>query len=143
MAAALGNGADEIAAEAEERLDLARQDALAGLDGVHALVARRLEPELFRQLVERHQFGLFGNADSALALDVGMAANRRDAGAVAADVSLEQQHVDKHGDVLEAVGVLGQPHAVDADDAVGFDIDLRGRFDVGTRQTRSGLDLIP
>ena len=72
-----------------------------------------------------------------------MAANRRDPGAVAADVALEQQQVDEQGDVLEAVGVLGQPHAVDPDDAVGLDIDLRGRFDVGTRQTRCGLDLVP
>ena len=88
IAVALGHGAHEIAAEPDEGLHLARQDAFAGLDRVHALLARRLEAVLLRQLVERHQFGLLGDADGALALDVGMAAHRRDAGAGAADIAL-------------------------------------------------------
>ena len=32
---------------------------------------------MFGELVERHQFGLFGDADGTLALHVGMSANRR------------------------------------------------------------------
>ena len=64
------------------------QNALAGLDRVHALGARRIEAELLRDLVERHELGLLGDADRTLALDVGVAADGRDAGAVAADVAL-------------------------------------------------------
>ena len=55
----LRDGADKIAAEPEECLHLSSQDALAGLHGVHAFLARRLEAELFCLFVQRHEFGLF------------------------------------------------------------------------------------
>ena len=57
----------------------------------------------------------------------------RDSRALAADVALQQQQVDQHRDVLEPVDVLGQAHAVDADDALRFDIDVGGGFDRGAR----------
>ena len=71
------------------------------------------------ELVERHQLGLLGDADGALALHVGVAAHRADAGAGLADIAAQQQQVDEHLHVLDAVAVLRQPHAVDADHALG------------------------
>ena len=139
----LGDRPDEIAAETDEGLDLAGQDALAGLDRVHALFARRIEAELLGDLVERRELGLLGDADRALALDVRVASDRRDSRAFATDVALEQQQVDEHRDVLEPMHVLGEAHAVDADDALGLDIDLRRLFDRLAREAGLGLDLFP
>ena len=124
-----GNCADEIAAETDEALDLARQEALAGLHGVHSLLARRIEAEELGDLVERRELGLLGDADRALALDVRMASDRRDSRAFATDVALEQQEVDKHLDGLDPVYMLGEAHAVVADHAFGLDIALRRLFD--------------
>ena len=45
--------------------------------------------------------------------------------------------------VLDAVHMLGQAHAIDADDLLGLDIDLGRGFEVGARQTRGSLDLAP
>jgi hypothetical protein len=58
-----------------------------------------------------------------------MAAHRGNAAALATDISLQQQHIDKHRHVLEAMNVLGKAHAVNPDHALCFDIDLRGAFD--------------
>ena len=123
--ALLGNGAQEIAAEADEGLHRAVDDALADLDGRHALLARRLEVEHLGDLVERHQLGLLGDAHRPLALHVGVAADRRDAGASRPMLPRKQQQVHEHGDVVEAARVLGQAHAVDPDHALGLGIDLR------------------
>ena len=72
-----------------------------------------------------------------------MAAHRRQTGAVSADIAFEQKHIQQHRDVVEAMKMLCQAHPVDADHAVGFDIDLRGAFDVGSAQAGCRLDLIP
>ena len=129
------NRADEIAPEAKESFDLARQDAFAGFDRVHAVVARWLEAELSCVTVERRVLHFFRDADSTLTLHIGMPTHRRNPRAVTADIALQQQHVDKHGDVLEAVNMLCQAHAVNADDTIGFDINLCGTFDGGTAET--------
>src|SRR6185437_10124298 len=84
---ALRHGADEVSTEADERLHAPGDDGLARLDRVQALVARRREAVLLGKLVERYQIGLFGDADGALALHVGMAAHRADAGAGLADIA--------------------------------------------------------
>ncbi len=115
-----GNSTDEIAAEAHEGLDLAGQNALACIDGVEPLVARRLETIHLSQLVQRHQFRLLSNADSALTLYIRMAAHGRDAGALAADIALHQQQVDEHGHIFKAMHLLGQPHAINADGTFCF-----------------------
>src|SRR6185312_13761867 len=83
----VGDGAHEVAAEAEEGLDLAPEDALAGLHRVQALLARRLEAVLLLQPVQRRQFRLLGDAHRALALDVGVSAHRAGAGPRLADVA--------------------------------------------------------
>ena len=69
-AASIGDRPHEIAAEPDKAMHLAFQDLLACLDCVETLVARRLEPELFLQLVDWHQLRFFGDADRALALHV-------------------------------------------------------------------------
>jgi hypothetical protein len=56
--------------------------------------------------------------DRALALHVGVAAHRADAGARLADVPAQQEQVDQHLHVLHAVAVLGQAHAVHADHGI-------------------------
>ena len=95
--------------------DLARDYRLAGLDGVQALLARRLETILLVQPVERNQFRLLGDADGALALNIRMSAHRADTCAPLADIAAEQQQVGDHLYGLDALTVLGQAHAVDAD----------------------------
>src|SRR5436853_7839155 len=110
----LGNRADEIAAQSKERLDLAAEDALAGLNRVQPFLSWGLEPELLCELVERHQFRLLGNADGSLALYIGMAPHGRQTGAVSADIAFEQKHIQQHRDIVEAMNVLCPSHAVDA-----------------------------
>ena len=92
---------------------------------MHAVLGRRIEIEQLLQLVERDEMRLFGNPDRALALHVGMAAHRTTARTGSPDVPFEQQQVDEHRDIERAMRVLGEAHAVDADDLFGLDIDLR------------------
>ena len=139
----LGDRAEEIAAEADEGLHLARDDLLADLDGGQPLVARRLEAELLGELVERDELGLLGDADGPLPLDVGMAAHGRHAGAVAADIALQQPQIDELLDVVAAVDVLGQAHAVHRDRALGVDVDVGRRLDVGAGEAAFVLDRRP
>ena len=87
---ALGNGAHEVAAEPDKAANLALEYGLAGLDGIEPLFARRIEAELLRQFVERHQLGLFGDAYCPLSLDIGMAADRADACAGPAHIPAHQ-----------------------------------------------------
>ncbi|GJE69507.1 hypothetical protein CHKEEEPN_1035 [Methylorubrum podarium] len=119
----VGDGADEVAAEPDERPHLAGQHALAGLDGVHPLLAGRLEAVHVLELVERHQRRLVGDADGALALHVGVTAHGADAGAGAADIAAQEQQIDEHLHRLGAAAVLRQPHSVDADHRPGAGVD--------------------
>ena len=140
---ALGDRAQEVAAEAEEGADLARDDGLAGLDCVQAVLARRLEAVLLRQTVEGHEFGLLGDADGALALHVGMAPHRADARARLADLAAHQQQVDQHLHVVDAEPVLRQPHAIDGDDGLRPGKGERRGLQLRARQARGLLDLGP
>jgi hypothetical protein len=58
------------------KLALPRLHRIADFDRVHAEIAWRKKP--FGQSFERGEFRLFGDADSSLALHVGVAANRTD-----------------------------------------------------------------
>jgi hypothetical protein len=89
-AIAVRDGPHQVAAELEHCLDVAFEDFLASLHGVQAFAARRLEIILLGEFVERHQFRFFSNADGALALHIGMAAHRADAGTLAADIATQQ-----------------------------------------------------
>ena len=94
--------------------------------------------------VEQRVRGHLGDADRAVALHVGMAAHGADAGALAADIAAQQSEVGELLDVLRAVAVLGDAHAIDDDGALGLGIRHRRR----TRRSRRGqagpaLDVVP
>ncbi len=139
----IGNGADEVATQADEATDAAIENALASLHGVHAVIAWRFEAELPAQIVRRHLCRLFGDADGALALHVGMTAHRQDACAFLADVAAQQQQVDQHLDGLHAVAVLGQAHAIRRDHPFAACIDGRCRFQRGAAEPRTAFQLRP
>ena len=86
--------------------------ASARLGAIEAFLLRRLEAVELLELVDGHEARLFRDADRALALDVGVAANRQDAGAGLADIAAQQQQIDQHLHVLDAVDLLRQAHAV-------------------------------
>ena len=90
---------------------------------------RRLEAVAFFDIAEQSGVGFFGDAHGAVALHVGMAANRRNTGAGAADIAFEQQQVHHLLDILRAGFVLGGAHAVADNGALGFHIQLGDFFD--------------
>ena len=67
----------------------------------------RLDAENCLELFERHLFGLLGDADRALSLNVGMTANRADAGAGAADIAAQQSEVDQRLNGFDALPYAG------------------------------------
>ena len=140
---AFGDRADEVAAQADERLDAPVENALARLDRVDAFLGWRVEVENLLEIVIGDQFGLLRNADGALALHVGMAAHGRDACALSSDVAAQQQQVDQHPDRLRAVDVLRHAHAVDADHFGGVAIDLARSLQIGAAEPGLPLDLLP
>jgi hypothetical protein len=142
-ALALGHGAHEVSAQADEGLHASVEHAFAGLDRVQPFLARRLEAVELLQLVERRELRLLGDADGALALHVRVAAHRADAGAGLAHVAAQEQQVAQHLDVLHALAVLREPHAVDADHGLGARVLLRRLLDRGARQARLALDVGP
>ena len=73
-----------------------------------------LKPYCCLQLIERRKLRLLGDADGALALHVGMAAHRQDVSAGPADVAAKEEQVRDHLDILRALKLLGDAHAVDA-----------------------------
>ena len=72
-----------------------------------------------------------------------MPAHRAAARARPADVAAQQEQVDQHADVDRTVDVLGETHAIDADHALGRDIDCRCLTDRRLRQPAFALDRIP
>ncbi len=137
------NGADEVAAQADEAADAAVEDALAGLYRIHAIFARRLETELPTQVVHRHLRCLFGDADGALTLHVGVAAHRQDARALLAHVAAQQEQVDQHLDGLHAVAVLGQAHTIGGDHPLAAGIGGGRRFHRCAGEAGATLQLLP
>ena len=124
LVAAIGVGQRdrEIAAEADQRLGLSRHHRLHRLDRVMAVMRRRAETERLFDIGEHHGIGLFGDADSAVALHVGMAAQRADAGAGLAEIAAHEQQGRDLLHVLRALLVLGDAHAVADDRCVRPDI---------------------
>ena len=105
-------------------------DRLDGFDRVVALVARRLESEHARYSVQKVIVRNLGDADGAVALHVGMAAQRGDAGALAPDIAAEQQQIGDLLHVAGAVAMLGDAHAVTDDDPLRLGVDVAGGFDI-------------
>ncbi len=72
-----------------------------------------------------------------------MAAQRADASAGLADVAAHQEQIGDLLDILGAVAMLGDAHAVAEDHALGLDIDRRHALDRGAGEARSALDRLP
>src|SRR5690606_19532387 len=125
---AVGNGADEVAAESDEGMDVTGDDALAHGHRGEPLRPRRLEAELLGHLIERRALRLFGDPDGALPLNVGVTADGADPGTFPADVPPQQKQVYHHLHVLHAETVLGETHAVDADDALAAHVNRSRRL---------------
>ncbi len=139
----IGNGAGEIAAEADERLGLALQQRLDELDRVVALLRRRLEAVELAIFVHRRQFRLFRDADGALSLHVGMAAHGIAARPRPPDIAAQQQQIDQRAYGLRAMDMLRQPHAVDAHHRLGAHVSPRRAFQIRARHAGLRLDLRP
>src|ERR1700744_6346995 len=78
----IGHRNGKIAAKTEQSLRAPVPDRLNGFDRVVALVARRLEPEDAGYCVQKRISRDLGNADRAISLYIGVAAERRNAGAL-------------------------------------------------------------
>ncbi len=97
-----------------------------------ALLARRFDSEHAHQSVQKRIARNLGNADRTIALHIRVAAQRRDARALASDIAAEHQQI---GDLLHiacAVAMLGDPHAVIDDDALRLGVDIAGGLDIGS-----------
>ena len=90
-------------------------------------------------MVVRDQFGLFGDADGALPLDIGMATDRAAARTLAPDISAQQQQVDQRADGVRPMDMLRQAHAIDADHGARPGID---RTDPLHRRAGQAADLL-
>ena len=111
---AVRQGPRQITAKAKERFEFTLHQRHRRAHGVQAFLTRRLEPELPLKLIERSKLRLLGDADGALALNVGMAAHRHDVSARPADVSTKKKHVRDHLDILRAHELLCDAHAENA-----------------------------
>ncbi len=97
-----------------------------------ALVARRLESEHAGQPVQKRIVRNLGDPDRAIPLHVRMAAQRRDARALAPDIAAEHQQIGDLLNIACAVAMLGDPHAVIDDDALGLGVDFADGLDIGS-----------
>src|SRR6202790_3980570 len=85
----IGHRNSKIAAQTDQSLRAPVPDRLNSFNRVVALVAWRLEPEHARYSVEKLVIRNLGNADRTVSLHIGVAAQRRNAGALAPDVAAE------------------------------------------------------
>ena len=83
------------------------------------------------------------DAHGAVALDVGMAADRAHASTGLANVSLEQQHVDHIAQHSYRVLVLSQAHGPADHGGLGCQQPFAGGPDLGFAQARGSDDLRP
>ena len=79
-----------------------------------------------QQLITRN----LGNADRAVSLHIRMAAQRRNAGALAPDIAAEHQQIGDLLHIARAVAMLCDPHAVIDDDPLRLGIDVAGELDI-------------
>ena len=135
--------AREIAAETDEALHLALEQAFAGLDRVEPLLLRNREAVKFLELFDRDELGLLGDADRSLALDIGMSPDRRNPGPLLAHHAAHEEEVAQHVDILDSVPMLGKAHPIIADDAACLGIDTADMFEIGSGKARASLDLTP
>ncbi|MCO5588369.1 hypothetical protein L7F22_042324 [Adiantum nelumboides] len=127
-------GLQEVAAEADEDLDLPVTHGPDAVDGVQAVLTGRVERELGLQGVEEGVRDALPDAHRPVALDVGVAADREQPGAPLADVALGQGDVGDLLDRRDAVAVLGQTHRPAEDGLARVPQQGRGPGDVGPGQ---------
>ncbi len=139
----VGGREREVAAHADEDLDLPFAHGPDARDGVLAVLARRVDAADLGEPVEESFAGAVVDAAGAVALDVAVPAHGGGAGALAAQVAAEQQQVDDLADGVDAVLVLGDAQAPADDRAVGLAVDAGRLQDVVPAQPRLGLQLLP
>src|SRR6202008_3749033 len=89
----IGHRDSEIATETDQSLRTPIPDRLDGFDRIVALVAWRFESEYPCYSIQEIIVRNLGNADRAVTLHIRMAAQRRNAGAPAPDITSEQQQI--------------------------------------------------
>ena len=111
----------QIASKLKHRAQLASDQRLACGDAVQAFVPGWIEAVKLLVLVIGSELGLFRDADRALTLDIRVTTDRKDAGAGLADIAAKQQQVDEQADILDAMGLLREPHAIPYHRRIGAD----------------------
>ena len=117
-----------------------RRGAADRLDGVEAVLPRRVEAELLLEGVQEVCRRPLPDAHRAVALDVGVAADREQSGAGLADVALQEGDVADLLDGRDRVAVLGDPHRPADDGRVGVAEHLRRLLDLCAGQPGGLLD---
>src|SRR5208282_6038359 len=108
-----------------------------------AMTRRRAETERLFHVGEHRRDRLFRDADSAVALDVGMSAQWADARAGFAEIAAQQQQGRDLLDVLRSLLVLGDAHAVADDRSVRPDIGVSHPSQRAAVEAACGLDRLP
>jgi len=98
------------------------------MDYIVPVFSRRVEAEDFLQLVQEFAARPFGDAHSAIALNVRVSSHRDDARAGPANVSAQKQQVHDLLHVLSAATVLGNTHAIAGHDIFGLKVNLSRLF---------------
>jgi hypothetical protein len=139
----IGNGGGEIAADREKHLHFAPDHRFQPGDDVMSRLLRRLKAETVFQALEKVRLGNLRDADSPVALHVGMAANRTNAGAFAPDIAAKQRQIGNLLYVMRAALVLRNAHAVDQDGAFRLHVGIGSIFEILARQAGLALDVGP
>src|ERR1700730_9523759 len=130
----IGHRNGKIAAETDQRLRASIPDRLDGFDRVVAVVTWWIESEHTGDCVQKLVARNLGNAYRAVSLHVGVAAQRRNAGALASDVAAKHQEIGDLLYIAGAVTVLGDSHAVIDDDPLRLGVNVADEFDFRSRQ---------
>ena len=109
---------DEIPAQPDEHLGRSVDHRLDRVHHGMAMMLRRANQNTFSILPSSSTLGLLVDPDRPVALNIGMAAHRADAGARPAEIAPQQQQIGDLLHVLGAAAMLGDPHAVADDGAI-------------------------
>ena len=99
-----------------------------------------LKPKRCSSRSEKVCVGNFGDADGAIALHVGVAAHRANAGAVASHIAAQQRKIGKLLHIVRAALVLRDAHAIDDDGALRLHVGVGRIFEIFARQSGLALD---
>jgi hypothetical protein len=118
----IGQRNGEIATEADEHFGPPFDDGLHRRHGVVAMLPRRFESKGPFDAIQQRIRRLLGDADGAVALHIGVAAQRADSCAGLAEIATQEQQVRDLLHVRGALRVLGDSHPVADDGGVGLGI---------------------